>query len=184
MSLHRVVCVSHAQPVSSAHDLLAVCRNFPSPRAQAGVRGRMLILGTQFVLLLEGPDRAVRLLLNRIQREVPEPAMEVRFRETVDEPAFATWSITDLYLDEIALCDPASAATLIDRVVDLLYGAPLGFVEVGEAVRGASDFEEGGPEADEAEAEPVDAFAEVAVLLDRFAWVAGRGPKPVKAEAA
>lgn len=164
MSRHRVVCVSHPTPVCSAHDVLAVCHGFPERNAQADIGGKLLCLGEQYILLLEGDHHAVLKLAERIRRDAPEAGMTVRWRETSDNRAFPTWSIGDVYLDEIAERDPAAAEELGDLIIDLLADpAP----ETSET-----------PDDDETADEPRDAFAAAAALLDRFAWTPGR-PAPV-----
>ena len=192
---HRVVCVSRPQPASPASDILTVCHNFPAPRAQAGVRGRLLTIGDQYVMLLEGVEKAVRGLVNRIQQEVPEAAMAVHVRDSADSPAFTTWSITDLYVDEIAVCDPEAAERLTDRIIDLLSGDSIRIVDATEEAvdevavedldeTAQQDATDEATEDAESLAEPIDAFREAAAILDRFAWTPGATPTPAAVDAA
>lgn len=156
MSLHRVVCVSDREPVCSAHDVLAVCHGFPSRKAQSGIRGRVLCVGEQFFLFLEGSRESVESLVSRLQREVPEAGMQPRELAPSDEWAFDGWSIGDVYLDEIGQRDVAAAERLGDVMIDLLAG----------------------PADDDTDEEQDDPFAQLAAILDHFAWT----PRRVVAE--
>lgn len=165
MNQHRVICLSSPSPACSAEDVLAVCHGFPERNAQAGIGGKVLCVGEQFVLLLEGEHHSVLQLVERIRRDVPEAGMTIQWRETVEDRAFSTWSIGDVYLDEVEQLDAAAAEGLKDLVIDLLAGSPVA-------------------DGDEA-AEPRDLFAETAALLERFAWTPGRRRvAPEAAEAA
>lgn len=166
MSFHRVVCVSDREPPCSAADVLAVCHGFPDRKAQSGISGKLLCVGQQFFLLLDGPYAAVERLVQRIQHEVPEAGLTVRVRESAEERSFGGWSIGDVYLDEIGHADLDAAKELGDLMIDLL--AP----PTAPAPTAETPSEE--PAEDETEAEDLsDPFAQVAALLDRFAVTPG-----------
>lgn len=148
MSLIRIACLSRPEPTASTSDVLDLCHNYPRRYTQSGISGRVVCFGGQWLLMLEGPDDAVSSLLERILREVPEAGFEVRLRETADQRGFSSWSIGDVYLDEIAQADAAAGEALEERLVSLLSGDA------------NAD--------DDSDDEPTDPFADIAKLLEAF----------------
>ncbi|MEN0110218.1 MAG: BLUF domain-containing protein [Planctomycetota bacterium] len=118
--IRRVVCLSSRQPTACPREVLDVCHGYPSRKSQSGLRGKLLAFGEQFALVLEGPTAAIEGLLERVAREAPGAELSVRWQSDADGPTFHSWSIGDLYLDEIAARDPALAEEVGDLVIDLL----------------------------------------------------------------
>lgn len=179
MNLHRVVCVSDREPVCSAADVLAVCHSFPDRNTQSGIGGKLLCVGQQFFLLLEGSYASVERLVTRIQKEAPEAGIRVQQRESAEHRAFSGWSIGDLYLDEIGHADFETAEQLGDLMVDLLAGA-----QSAEAIEAESIEDEVDTDVaveDEPQPEP---FAQVAAILDRFSTAPAVRQKPARVAAA
>ncbi|MEM6798053.1 MAG: BLUF domain-containing protein [Planctomycetota bacterium] len=142
MTFHRVVCLSQPKaPISSA-DLLAICRGFPRRNTLSGISGMVLCSGEQFVLMLEGGEQVVEMLVQRIQREAPEAGMAVRLRESAEERAFPALAIEDLYLDEVDPANPAAKEELGDLMIDL-FAPPADsdqdtFAAIAQMVSGAA----------------------------------------------
>ncbi|MEO0531729.1 MAG: BLUF domain-containing protein [Planctomycetota bacterium] len=120
MSFHQLVCLSNPNPAVAAHEIAAVCHGFPSRQTQSGVSGKLIAMGEQFVLLLEGQRLSIERLVQRIQAEIPEAGLTIRGRRASDDRAFRSWSIRDVYLDELQSTHPTAAAQLEDRLIDLL----------------------------------------------------------------
>ncbi|MEO1496283.1 MAG: BLUF domain-containing protein [Planctomycetota bacterium] len=195
MNFHRVVCVSSRQPVCSPADVLAVCHSFPSRNAQSGIGGKLLCVGEQFFLLLEGAQASVEGLVQRIQSEVPEAGMTVRVRQSAEDRSFRGWSLEDVYLDELAHADLDAAKQLGDLMLDVL--APPVEAAIAQERSEADSAAEEVAEDESVDAESFDPestdddelddpFAQLAALLDHFAAtpVARRVPKPTTAAAA
>lgn len=122
--LRRVVCLSSRQPTACPRDVLDVCHEYPSRKSQSGIRGKLLAFGEQFALVLEGPGSAIEGLLARVHRDAADAEMSVRWTAPADEMAFRSWSIGDVYLDEVASHDVALAEELGDALIDLMSGSP------------------------------------------------------------
>lgn len=122
MTFLRVACLSCPRPTVSMLDVLDVCRGYPTRRTLSGIAGKLLCLGDQFVLLLEGRPESVEGLVARIQRDVPDAGLTARVRAEAEERAFTTLAIEDLYLDEVSRRDPDAADQLGDLVIDLFAG--------------------------------------------------------------
>lgn len=149
MSCNRVVCVSSSSPNFAPIDLLDVCRAFPEPHRLSGVGGKLLCLGEQYVLMLEGPKTRVDGLLDRIESSRLAGEFTVKQRSVAEQRAFSTVSITELYADEARRSNPHAAEDLTDVLIDLLAG-------------GADQDED------------ADAFADAAELVERFTQSHGR----------
>lgn len=60
---------------------------------RAGISGLLILRGTQFMQLLEGPHDAVDALLARIVRDPRHTALVVTHRETVTARRFPDWAM-------------------------------------------------------------------------------------------
>ncbi|MEM7678876.1 MAG: BLUF domain-containing protein [Myxococcota bacterium] len=172
MSFYRVVCLSSVDPTAAPSDILSVCHHYPSRKAQSDVGGRLLVLGQQYLLLLEGRRASVEGLVERIQAEAPGAQLTVRRTEHAAERAFGSWAIQDLYLDELAQRTPAAADRLGDVVIDLLATPP---VEASDRVSdqpadvASDEVDQAAIEVDtptEGPEEVADPFAEFATLTE------------------
>ncbi|MEM1303719.1 MAG: BLUF domain-containing protein [Planctomycetota bacterium] len=153
MSYYRAVCLSSPHPTNAAIDLLEVCHAYPAPHQLSGISGKLIGVGDQFVLMLEGIQHRVDGLIARINRDVPEAGMTVRYREPfAEERAFATLSITELYLDEAGHRSAAEAEQIGDLIIDLFAAA----------------------EREENDLPDRDAFGSIATRIERFTQRRGR----------
>ena len=165
--IQRLIALSCPSPVCSSREVLDVCHGYPDRRTQSCLGGKVLCVGEQFVLLLEGPRAAVEGLFKRIQRQVPEAGMTARFRDQATNRAFTGWAIEDLYLDEVRRRDESAADQVANLLIDLL--AP--------AERAAEPTDNDA--ADQAAEAPSDPFAEAVAVLERYAST--DFPRPVAA---
>lgn len=122
MIFRRIVCLSDPHPTASGEEVLNVCRSYPTPHTLSGISGKLIALGEQFVLMLEGGPSAVEGLVRRLQAQAPEVGMKPHFRDTSETRAFRSLAIQDVYADELARENEGAAEELQDLLIDLLGG--------------------------------------------------------------
>lgn len=123
MPYERAVCLSTRNPKTKPGDLIDLCRDYPRRRTLSGVSAKVLCLGDQIALVLEGPKDRVDGLIDRASRTMPGAGMQRRFRSTSESRAFDTLTIDEIDLAEVQRRDSAAADALSQQVTELLSGA-------------------------------------------------------------
>ncbi len=92
-ALQSVMYSSVAARPFEADDLLELLRISRANNAEAGLTGMLLYRGGRFIQVLEGPADTVDDLVATIRRDPRHGEMRVLLRETIEERAFADWTM-------------------------------------------------------------------------------------------
>jgi hypothetical protein len=92
-------------------DLLTESR---ANNARDGITGMLVYRAPDFIQILEGPDAAVRALVERIRRDPRHTDVRILLEEQVTERKHATWSMG---------YEPTVAGDRSDAAVDALHGS-------------------------------------------------------------
>ena len=95
---YRLIYRSHSRiPTSTDRaELGAILRTSRTNNAQRGVTGALLMYEGWFAQVLEGPERNVRQLFDRIKVDPRHDTVSVTEEGYVDGPVFARWAMADV----------------------------------------------------------------------------------------
>jgi Sensors of blue-light using FAD len=97
--MHSLVYVSSAVKLFSPQDLLDLLVGSRERNAKRGVTGMLLYKGGNFMQALEGGDRTVRALFNKIAKDPRHHHLNVLIEEDRHERQFADYSMAFRNLD-------------------------------------------------------------------------------------
>jgi hypothetical protein len=93
MSLKSLTYTSRAGLDLTADDLEAIHRTAREVNALEGITGLLIFNGTHFLQVIEGDDRAINDLVERLRRDARHSAFEIRDERQVEARSFPDWSM-------------------------------------------------------------------------------------------
>ena len=93
MNLTCVTYTSLARLDLQASDLEDIHRTARDQNALDGVTGLLVFNGTHFLQIIEGSERAIEDLVERLRRDARHTGFEIRDRRKVDARSFPDWSM-------------------------------------------------------------------------------------------
>ena len=118
--MFRLIYISTARQMLSAEEREAVLRTSRRNNDACGVTGLLVIGGRRFLQALEGPEDAVRATYERIRHDPRHFAIVELSRDTIEERAFARWSMGYVEGGTVAdtLASTESVEALISPITD------------------------------------------------------------------
>ena len=93
MTLKSLTYTSLARLDLEADDLEAIHRTARNANALDGITGLLIFNGTHFLQIIEGSERAIEDLIERLRKDPRHTGFEIRDRRKIDVRSFPDWSM-------------------------------------------------------------------------------------------
>lgn len=98
-SMRRVVYISQATRAFSQQEIYTLCTNAAAANARNGITGVLVIAGTCFMQVVEGPESALMALVDRLQRDPRHRNIGIIVDEPIWVRSFAEWNMGSFFMD-------------------------------------------------------------------------------------
>lgn len=98
-SMRRVVYISQATRAFSQQEIYTLCTNAAAANARHGITGALVVAGTCFLQVVEGPESALMALVDRLQRDPRHRNIGIIVDEPIWVRSFAEWNMGSFFMD-------------------------------------------------------------------------------------
>ncbi len=133
--MRRLIYISESINSLDTNGLLALCSEFARRNERVEISGLLILIGNQFMQVLEGPEDAVESLALRIAQDPRHRGFTIVFEGAVDKRAFAGWSMRGLDLGRSFPVDHKTRHAIRSCIDEILAGSRRDGEQVIEMIR-------------------------------------------------